>query len=147
MTLFNDSAPHYADWATWLVQLSDLVAQCYDAMATEEDDETKYRNVLLFDAKMRAHGLPASLRSRSNEDWLRRVRQETTIMRANKIALIHRRFLGKSLVNERYAYSRWASIEASRTLIHEVERAWSVEKTRPTFWNDQVNRDLNLLRA
>lgn len=140
MALTADTMPHYADWTLWLFQLSRLVAQYHDSMSSELDQEILYRTVLEFDSKIRAHALPASLQSDSHNKWVRWARQEAVIVRANKIGFVHRRFFRKSLKDERYAYSRWASIEAARALIQEVEDAWTNEPSRPSLWNDQVWR-------
>ena len=142
MTISADSTPLHADWTMWLVETSSLVAQCFDAMSMEDHEEDLYRKVLDFDSRIRAHRLPAPLQSRSEENWVRWARQEATLCKANKIMLIHRRFLSKAVVDERFAYSQWAAVDASRTVVRELQAIWAEHKRRPKFWNDQVSSTL-----
>lgn len=126
------------EWADWFVRLSSLVAQFHDTLSIVEDEDASYRNVLIFDSKIRSlHFAPAALLT-TCQDWRRWAKQEATVCRANKIAFVHRWFFMKSLSDDRFAFSRWACVEAARTIVQEVLVAYAAEDTRPRLWNDQV---------
>lgn len=128
------------DFGIYLLKLGHVLAEFHDAIWTETATDVRYGIVLKFDAKLRTLGeksLPNSFRSEDAPVWTRWARNCATTLQANKIILIHRSFLSQSFIDERYAYSRWASVSASRTLIREGEVAL-IDAERPRMWNDQV---------
>ncbi|KAK4613772.1 hypothetical protein CLAFUW4_08921 [Fulvia fulva] len=71
------------------------------------------------------HGLP----------WARSVCRVRT---SHNTIILHRKYLGRSFRDPFYAFTRWASIDASKKIIRET-RAASKDPNRPIIWNDQAH--------
>lgn len=131
--------PCAVDWSIWFTQLSALLAEFHDATCSEEDEEAMYQSVLAFDFKIRSHKFQAVGSSGACPSWSKWAEQKAAICKADKLGYIHRRFFSRSVADERFTYSRWATVDASCQVIRQVGAAWMSEPLRPMLWSDQVS--------
>ena len=134
--------PLAIDFGNLLYDIASLLAQFHDSVITLSDPAAKYDQVLKYDSRMRA--LSISLLSypyvdefTSRPPWTRWVKGVVSIVQAHKIIMIHRGFLAKSFTDPRYAYTRWASVAASKTVLREAHSA-ATDPEKPILWHDQV---------
>ncbi len=120
------------------------MAQFHDSVTALSDPASKYDQVLKFDSRMRAlgsrfvpHLFSPEVTEASRPLWPRWARGSASIVHSHKIIMLHRSFLGKSFIDPRYTYTRWASVEASKTILREAKIA-AADMERPAFWHDQV---------
>ncbi|KAK9323687.1 hypothetical protein V1517DRAFT_88887 [Lipomyces orientalis] len=143
MILAGDQVPLGTDVGEYLYDIASLMAEFHDSVSALMDPVAKYEQVLKYDSKLRALGpesLPQSFSTEvaeaSRPQWVLWARGVASITHAHKIIVIHRSFLGKSFTDPRFAYTRWASVAASKTILREVEAACA-DLERPAFWTDQ----------
>ncbi|KAK4497722.1 hypothetical protein PRZ48_010375 [Zasmidium cellare] len=122
---------HVMDAATVMVEFHMASVACTDT-------EAKYEQVLKHDAKLRRLGTESVCPNNSHIPWLPWAKRVALVVIAHKIIILHRHFLGRSFRDAAFAYTRWASIEASKLIIREVEQSLSVPE-RPSIWNDQAH--------
>lgn len=133
------------DFGNYFYDIAAVAADFHDAVSCAATIPAKYEEVLKYDSRMRAVGaeaMPQSLcftdaTENSKPQWARWARGTAVIVLAHKLIMVHRSFLGKSFTDQRFAYTRWASVAASKTILREVEIA-SADKERPMIWTDQV---------
>lgn len=63
-------------------------------------------------------------------------RRSLTITSAHKIIMIHRKFLGMSFHDKRFAFTRRTCLAAAKTIINEVKEETSSET--PILWSMQA---------
>lgn len=120
---------HILDNATVMVDFHTASIACTDA-------ESKYEQVLKFDAKLRHLSSKIVPPNSANITWVPWARRTARVMNAHKVIILHRHFLSRSFRDAAFAYTRWASIEASKVIVREVERSFA-DQERPIIWNDQ----------
>jgi hypothetical protein len=100
----------------------------------------KYKQVIHFDKKMGdlvKTKLPSCLNSQVPLDptwprWVALARHALVITSAHKIIMIHRRFLGISLFDNKFEFTRTKCLEAAKTIINEVKQEMPVGS--PNIW-------------
>ncbi|WPH00496.1 Hypothetical protein R9X50_00332500 [Acrodontium crateriforme] len=140
MSIAPEDRPIISDFSKHIQHMGWIAAKFADAVRVEKDLEGKYHQIQIYDAELRKmdlHNLPRSFQ-RSDIPWVRWTRGIITILLANKLLLMHRTFLSKSFNDIRYVSTRWASIEASKTIISEYNLAM-LDTQRPTLWNDDAH--------
>ena len=145
MTLVGEKIPSISDFGCFLYDVASVMADFHDSFTALGSLAEKYEQVLKYDSKLRALGTGPSCQAflhdpnetRSQPPWARWVKEAASIVHAHKIIMVHRSFLGKSFTDSKYLYTRWASIEASKRILREVETASSIVD-RPVLWNEQV---------
>ena len=145
MMLVGENVALGTDLGNYLHDIASLMADFHDSVTSAVGLAAKYEQVLTYDSRLRALGtesVPPSFTLReSNEPakprWQAWLRGAANIMYQHKIVMMHRNFLGKSFGDPRFAYTRWASITASKIILREVELA-SSDAERPVLWTDQV---------
>ena len=139
----GDQVPVATDSGNLMYDFASLMADFHDSITALSDPAAKYDQVLKYDSRMRALRETPYLASTEKSDisepqWVRWAKGVASIVQAHKIIMIHRSFLGKSFTDPRYAYTRWASIAASKTILRNAEIAIA-DVERPVFWPDQVS--------
>jgi hypothetical protein len=132
--------PQYVDFNNWVCEMAALLVEFHDARLGLSDASASFQQVLEYDAKFRTIGpstLPRYFFTDQTEHWIRWARALASIVHANKIIMIHRNFFAQSFSDPRYEYSRWVSINASKTIVRNIESELR-DPERPAFWNDQV---------
>ena len=144
MILAGERVPLGTDLGNYLYDIASLMAEFHDSVTCLIDPAAKYEQVLKYDSRLRALGAGSVYQSFLTEvtetfrpQWVRWARGVASIVYAHKIIMIHRSFLGKSFTDPRFAYTKWASVAASKTILREGEIA-SADVERPALWNDQV---------
>ncbi|EME81222.1 uncharacterized protein MYCFIDRAFT_208290 [Pseudocercospora fijiensis CIRAD86] len=107
------------------------IASMEETVAT--DPTTKYELVLNYDSKLRDLAPWRPTITADSPPWLRWATSSARIIHAHKTIILHRHFLGKSFRDPAYAYTRWASITASKNIIAETAAAFSIPD-RPHVW-------------
>lgn len=144
MMLVDDSIPLGIDLGNYLYDTASLLVEFHDSIITLVDPAAKYEQVLKYDARLRVLGtraphqsFSANVTDGSKPQWAQWMRGLSSTLYEHKIMMIHRSFLGKSFIDPRFAYTRWASLAASKRILREVELA-SADVERPAFWCEQV---------
>ena len=140
----GDHVPLGIDLGNYLYDIASLMAEFHDSVTALRDPAAQYEQVLKYDLKLRALGtepfspsVSSGLAEVIGSQWLRWAKGIACVVHAHKVIMIHRSFLGKSFSDPRFAYTRWASVAASKTILREVDMA-AMDRERPAFWNDQV---------
>ena len=143
MFLAEDQMPLGIDFGNLMYDIASLMAEFHDSVTSLDSSISKYSKVLQYDSRLRAiatDSLPLAFSSDTAEPhspFVSWAKTATKIICGHKIMAIHRSFLGKSFTEGQFAYSRWASIEASKTILQEVEASSTVPE-RPSLWNELV---------
>ena len=145
MLLVGGNVAIVTDVGNYMYDIASLLVDFHDSAIASVTLADKYGQVLKYDAKLRALGAelmpksfsPSETNDRARPRWQPWARGAAIIAHAHKIIMIHRHFLGKSLVDPRFTYTRWASLAASKTILREVELGLS-DVERPMIWTDQV---------
>lgn len=144
MILAEDHVPLGTDLCNYLYDVASLMADFHDSVTALVDPVAKYEQVLKYDSRLRAldmapahHTLLTETTEVFRSPWVGWARGVAHMVHAHKIIMIHRSFLGKSFTDSSFAYTRWASIAASKAILREVGIA-SADVERPTLWTDQV---------
>lgn len=145
MRLVSQDVPVETDFGNYFYDITSVAADFHDSFTSSGTLAAKYEQVLKYDSIMRevdAEGMPPSLSfaeasENSKPQWARWAKGAAEIVLAHKIIMVHRYFLGKSFTDARFAYTRWASITASKKILQLVEIA-SADAARPMLWVDQV---------
>ena len=145
MILVGGNVAVVADVGNYMYDIASLLVDFHDSAIASVTLADKYEQVLKYDSKLRAFGaesLPESFSLSEINDparprWQPWARGAAIIAHAHKIIMIHRHFLGKSFLDPRFTYTRWASITASKTILREVELGLC-DVQRPMIWTDQV---------
>ena len=152
MELAGDRRVVATDLVNLLYDMASLMADFHDSITALSDPVAKYDQVLRYDSKMRVLGTQSMSHLYSSEiteasgfQWVRWAKGVASIVQAHKIIMIHHIFLGKSFIDPRYTYTRWASVTASKAIISGVEIA-NAEVERPALWHDQVRSECSSLR-
>lgn len=120
--------------------VASLMPRLQDKLLQAPTLNMKYEQVIHFDQKMRdlvTTKLPSCLRSQVPLDpgwprWVELARRTLTITSAHKIMMIHRRFLGISLFDNRFEFTRKTCLAAAKTIINEVKQAMPAGS--PNIW-------------
>jgi hypothetical protein len=141
--ILDDNTPTFTGIGNYLHEISYLLSQHLDAMLDARSIAAKYDVVLKYDAIVRVctvDKMPRFLRPSEPYNpawpqwcmWARRFYQAST---AHKVIMIHQSFLGKSLNDARYTYSRWACLTSSKTILRVMGQQYPEE---PQWWVEQV---------
>jgi hypothetical protein len=141
----GDNVPVEIDIGNYWYDIASLMADFHDSFVCSVTLAAKYEQVLKYDSRLRALGTEAMPHPFSSvqgpellrPQWVTWARGATRILHTHKIIMVHRNFLGKSFADPRFAYTRWASIAASKTILREVEIA-SADVAMPMLWPYQV---------
>ncbi len=151
MLAAGDRVPLGTDSLDLMYDIASLMTQYHDSVTSLSDPAAKYDQVLKYESRMRAietrfvpRFFSPEITEASRLLWPRWVSGVARIVQQHKIMMIHRSFLGKSFTDPRYTYTRWASIEASKIILREVEVATG-DVDRPAFWHDQVRSSSSFL--
>src|SRR5436853_7834268 len=114
--------------------------QLQDKLLESQSLHMKYEQVIQFDKRIRdiiKNRLPSCLNSQVPLDptwprWVELARHSLTITSAHKIIMIHRCFLGISLFDNRFEYTREACLAAAKTIINEVQK--QMPAGSPNIW-------------
>ena len=151
MLAAGDRVPLGTDSLDLMYDIASLMTQFHDSVTSLSDPAAKYDQVLKYESRMRAletrfvpRFFSPEITEASRPLWPRWVSGVARIVQQHKIMMIHRSFLAKSFTDQRYTYTRWASIEASKIILREVEVA-TEDVDRPAFWHDQVRSSSSFL--
>jgi hypothetical protein len=142
MKLLAKGKPAHTHYGNHLHRLAGLNVEFFEAMQDAQDTETEYNTVLRYDSKIRALFTEApNFKPNSSEDgppdaWVKWANRTIEVSHAHKIIKVNQFFLARSFYDPRYAYSRWATITASKTIIQMLEKAYT--EASPSFWIDQA---------
>jgi hypothetical protein len=108
------SDPAITTYGNFLFKVASLMPSLQDKLLETRILRAKYEHVLRFDKMMRElvlSQLPSCLNSQTQLDvswprWVILARRCLTITCAHKILMIHRRFLGLSFHDKKYAFTR-----------------------------------------
>lgn len=137
--------PSATSFSRCINEIASIMPQVHDALISASTLYTKYEQVLHYDAKMRAlstEGMPSffSIRepiSPDHPEWMPWARRSLRICFAHKIIMIHRSFLGKSLTDTTFEYTRKVCMEAAKTILKEAKHAFD-HSEGPNLWIDQA---------
>jgi len=137
--------PSATSFSRSINDIASIMPGLHDALTNASTLYTKYEQVLYYDAKMRAlstDGLPSffSVReslSPDHPEWMPWARRSLRICIAHKIIMIHRSFLGKSLTDTTFEYTRKVCMEAAKTILKEAKHAFD-HFEGPNLWIDQA---------
>ncbi|KAH8683084.1 hypothetical protein BGZ60DRAFT_210942 [Tricladium varicosporioides] len=138
------SIPGIMSYGNFLFRVAALMPALLDQCSKAHNLNTKYEEVLRFDRMMRdivMSDLPSCLNSQTLVDdswpkWIVLARRCLTVTSAHKIIMIHRRFLGMSFHDKRYAFTRRTCLAAAKTIINEVKQ--SLPEESPILWTMQA---------
>ncbi|KAF2271033.1 hypothetical protein CC78DRAFT_506514 [Lojkania enalia] len=144
MDPITDDIPNIAHHTNHLNDVARLLIRYQDEVQDATDMTTKYTVVLKFDTKMRemaAEKIPKVLSPRTpiNPSWPRWVvwvRRLHQISCSHKIIMMHQIFFNKSFKSSKYAYSRWACVDAAKTIISQTST--EREENEPQWWVEQA---------
>ena len=114
--------------------------QLQDELLEAQTLQMKYEQVIRFDKWIKdilANRLPSCLNSQVPLDpswppWVQLARHSLIITSAHKIIMIHRRFLGISLFDNRFEFTRETCLAAAKTIINEVKK--EMPAGSPNIW-------------
>lgn len=135
--------PFAFDLGTYLYNIGRLLTRFHDAMIDVTDEDAGYEQVLRYDARLRVLEVPRNFIAATEQQaaawprWMGWLRMVAAVVHAHKVMTIHRGFLGKSFTDARFAYTRWASITAAKSILVEIHVA-SADVEMPMVWNNQV---------
>ncbi|KAH6684399.1 hypothetical protein B0J14DRAFT_11637 [Halenospora varia] len=138
------SIPGIMSYGNFLFRIAALMPALLDQCSKAHNLNTKYEEVLRFDQMMRdivMSELPSCLNSQTLVDdswpkWIVLARRCLTVTSAHKIIMIHRRFLGMSFHDKRYAFTRRTCLAAAKTIINEVKQ--DLPEESPILWTMQA---------
>lgn len=138
------SEPSITTYGNFLYGVASLMPALQDRISQAPTLMAKYDQVLHFDKVMRdlvLSQLPSCLNSVTAIEpswpcWLPVARRCLTITSAHKIIMIHRKFLGMSFHDKRFAFTRRTCLAAAKTIIHEVKS--EILNDTPIFWTLQA---------
>lgn len=115
-----------------------------DKASEAQTINTKYEQVLHFDQRMRElvmNQLPSCINGQMPTEpswpaWVPLSRQCLTVTAAHKIIMIHRKFLGMSFHDPRFAFTRKTCLAAAKTIINEAKQEPPNES--PILWTMQA---------
>ncbi|KAI9742917.1 MAG: hypothetical protein M1818_003646 [Claussenomyces sp. TS43310] len=139
-----DTKPAMTTYSNFLHEIACLMPKLLDKMSEARTLHGKYEQVMLFDRKMRdlaTHQLPPTLNCQVPIDptwpcWIPLARRSLTATSAHKIIMIHRRFLGISLTDPRFAFTRRTCLAAAKTILGELRQEQADEA--PILWTMQA---------
>lgn len=121
-----------ADIATILLDFRQASMLCGDAA-------TKYEQVLKHDARFRQLAVtPVFERLDSSIPWVPWASRVLRIVATHKVLKLHRQFLTRSFEDDAYVVSRWASIEASKAILKEMQE-YAADANAPIIWTTHAN--------
>lgn len=126
------------NYTNHILDIAAVMVDFHMATTASPDTEAKYEQVLKHDAKLRRLGSEPICPSSTNITWLPWARRVAHVVHAHKTIILHRHFLGRSFKDPAFAYTRWASIEASKVIVRKVEQSFA-DPERPSIWNDQAH--------
>lgn len=126
------------DYTNCVLDVATVMVEFHMASIACAETEAKYEQVLKHDARLRRLGSRVVSPNSREIGWIPWARGVFRVMNAHKIIILHRHFLGRSFRDEAFAYTRWASVEASKLIIREVEQSFAYPE-RPSIWNDQAH--------
>ena len=141
MAMAPEHIPMKSDLNKHILSMSWHSARYADATRGLADNDRRYEQIQIFDAELRMMGpdsLPPCFAKYRDVPWIRWGCNIITILQANRLLLMHRPFLNKSFTDSRYAFTRWASVDASKTIMFHYEITLT-DSDRPAFWNDLVS--------
>ncbi|KAK0116426.1 hypothetical protein ONS95_013445 [Cadophora gregata] len=138
------SHPAITTYGNFLFRVAALMPALQDRSSEAHSMDVKYEHVLRFDKMMRdlvIAQLPPCLNSQTQVDpmwphWVAVARRCLTITSAHKIIMIHRRFLGMSFHDKKFAFTRRTCLAAAKTIINEIKQ--EVPDESPILWTTQA---------
>ncbi|KAF2814837.1 uncharacterized protein BDZ99DRAFT_185521 [Mytilinidion resinicola] len=134
--------PGITHYNNHLNKLAQLNVEFFEALQDAQNAEAEYDVVLRYDSKMRAlyaeapKFKPTSPEDGSSHQWVRWANRGVELSHNHKIIKVNQFFLGRSFSEPRYAFSRWATITASKNIIHTMEKSYG--ESSPCFWIEQA---------
>ncbi|KAI1370208.1 hypothetical protein F4677DRAFT_458029 [Hypoxylon crocopeplum] len=126
-----ETQPTISSYCIVLAKMARIMPQLVDGAhrLSAQGPDQQYQHVLSMDLRMRnlVSKIPPFFLRKTPEDpnwppWVSWARQTLTISAADKIIMIHRKFLIKSFQSPLYAYTRTTCLSASITILREFER-------------------------
>ncbi|KAH7393562.1 hypothetical protein BKA64DRAFT_90903 [Cadophora sp. MPI-SDFR-AT-0126] len=144
METIHASHPAITTYGNFLFRVAALMPALQDRSSEAHNLDAKYEHVLRFDKLMRElviAQLPPCLNSQTQLDpmwphWVAVARRCLTITSAHKIIMIHRRFLGMSFHDKKFAFTRRTCLAAAKTIINELKQ--DLPEQSPTLWTTQA---------
>ncbi|KAG4436127.1 hypothetical protein IFR05_008406 [Cadophora sp. M221] len=144
METIPTSKPAITTYGNFLFRVASLMPALQDRSSEAHGIDAKYEHVLQFDKMMRElviAQLPPCLNSQTQVDpmwphWVAVARRCLTITSAHKIIMIHRRFLGMSFHDKKFAFTRKTCLAAAKTIINELKQDLPDES--PILWTTQA---------
>ncbi|ORY08689.1 hypothetical protein BCR34DRAFT_569458 [Clohesyomyces aquaticus] len=144
MTLVGEDSPQATHSSHRLHVVARVLIDHHDEMLDAPDILVKYAVVLKYDARMRSLSteqiaawlLPQTPVNPAWPSWVTSARRLHQLSLYHKIIMIHQGFMPKSFKSPRFAYSRWACIDAARHIIDEMSRVRGGEE--PQWWVEQA---------
>ncbi|KAF2867897.1 hypothetical protein BDV95DRAFT_501500 [Massariosphaeria phaeospora] len=140
----NGLTPAMTRFSNYLNEVAYLLVAYHDDMLDTPDTTTKYKLVLQYDSKLRQMDseqapkclLPTTPFNPAWPRWVAWSRYMAQSSSAHKIIMIHQSFLGRSFQEPQYTYSRWACVEAAKTILGTMER--TRDEQEPQWWVEQA---------
>ncbi|PVH71544.1 hypothetical protein DL98DRAFT_503508, partial [Cadophora sp. DSE1049] len=144
METIPTSHPAITTYGNFLFRVAALMPALQDRSSEAHSIDAKYEHVLRFDKMMRElviAQLPPCLNSQTQVDpmwphWVAVARRCLTITSAHKIIMIHRRFLGMSFHDKKFAFTRRTCLAAAKTIINELKQ--DLPEESPILWTTQA---------
>lgn len=125
-----DYANHFIDMATILLESHTSTAACIDPALS-------YEQILKYDARLRELGAKGFNTRDTSQTWIPWAKSIERCAVGHKLIILHRSFLIRSFRDPSFSYTRWASIEGSKTIIKGCKEAFA-DPNRPTIFVEQA---------
>ncbi|KAK1965414.1 hypothetical protein LY78DRAFT_712477 [Colletotrichum sublineola] len=135
--------PTITSYSRFLLDIAKIMPQLQDGLMTNNTAYTRYKQVLIWDARLRILATverPGFLTNTPIEAswpiWVPWARRTLAISSSHKIIMIHRSFLSDSFTNPAFAFTRLTCIAASKTIIKEYKAV--SQEDGPVLWVHQA---------
>lgn len=125
-----DYANHFIDMAAILLESHTSTAACIDPALS-------YEQILTYDARLRELGVKGFNTCDTSQTWIPWAKSVERCAAGHKLIILHRSFLIRSFRDPSFSYTRWASIEGSKTIIKGCKEAFA-DPNRPTIFLEQA---------
>ena len=143
MVSLPDSVPTAMSYCRFMDKIAALMPELHDSFNAATTPYAQYEEIIQFDAKMRSLGTihrPIFFTECPlDESWPRYIswaRRALTMSFAHKVIMIHRKMLGRSMIDPIFSFTRKTCVSASKTIIKTLQHP--NEANRPILWIEQA---------
>ncbi|RJE22202.1 hypothetical protein PHISCL_05450 [Aspergillus sclerotialis] len=143
MVSLPDAVPTVMSYCRFMDKIAALMPELHDSFNAATTPYTQYEEIIQFDAKMRSlatiHRPIFFTECPLDESWPKYIawaRRALTISFAHKVIMIHRKMLGRSMVDPIFSFTRKTCVSASKTIIKTLQHPG--EANRPILWIEQA---------